>query len=217
MKTGIPEIDGIGQYIKLCAWRAQAYAFSLGCRMDLQDLIQVGQIKAWTSYQNRDSSRCKFLSFCGESINWAILREVHNNCSNIRIPAHRWEEGMRPFEHVDVGAADIKAEESYELQPEVMAVNEVLQKLPTRQRVVLTLRGKGYTLQQIGTAYQLTREMIRVVENQALQTLKGQFQKVPLKKIRKFRTNSKRSAKAVELTTPPKKSYETCPKQVGTS
>ena len=57
------------------------------------------------------------------------------------------------------------------------SLEEVLQTLPKREREILTLRygladGKPRTLEEIGQAYNVTRERIRQIESKALKRLR---------------------------------------------
>lgn len=164
--TGIPEIDGIDRFIQTCAWQAAKYAFNLGCRIDQEDLYQVGLLDAWKSYQEWDRSRgTSFLSFCGNQLRWRIFREVQNNCATVRIPVHAWAEGIRPIPCEEIEEASSIAEDA-EMTSTLakMDLNAVARKLPRKHRIVLLLRAEGYTLESIGKGFGYTRERIRQIE-----------------------------------------------------
>jgi RNA polymerase sigma factor (sigma-70 family) len=174
--TGIPEIDGIDRFIQTCVWQAAKYTFNLGCRIDQEDLYQVGLIDAWKSYQEWDRSRgTSFLSFCGNQLRWRIFREVQNNCATVRIPVHAWAEGVRPTPCDEIDQAlTLVTDNDFEAVQAKLDMESASRWLSVREKVLLLLRAEGHTLQVVSAAYGCTRERIRQIEASALAKLEVQ-------------------------------------------
>ena len=158
-------------------------------KMDVEDLQAEARIAVLHAIQDFDEDKgFAWTTIAFQRIEWWLIRQTKNLSSEVRLPIHKWDAGLRPLkrksgsqpvrsgtgaEDSDATIFDLMADDAPSAEDELAAederqlVREVLSRMSEKRRSILQGRMEGKTLQEVGDKLGLSRERIRQLEEDA--------------------------------------------------